>query len=85
MKAAITPVIERVLAPVGRCLTPDVAKAIVDVRLDSKTQAHLDSLAEKSTAGTLSSAERAEYESYVTALDFLAILQSKARRVLKQK
>ncbi len=60
-----------------------MAKAIVAIRLDAKTQAHLDKLAEKSTAGTLTAQERAQYEAYVSALDFLAILQSKARRVLK--
>ena len=85
MKTAKLPALERVLDPVGRCLTPDVAKAIVNVRLDAETQAHLDALAAKSTAGTLSPQERTEYESYVSALDFLAILQSKARRKLKQR
>lgn len=83
MKSDDLPAIERVLDPVGRCLTPDVARAIIDVRLDAKTQAHLDKLAEKSTAGTLTAHERSQYEAYVSALDFLAILQSKARRKLK--
>ena len=85
MKIADAPVLERILDPVSRCLTPEVAKAVVNVRVDAETQALLDSLAEKSTAGLLTPAEQEEYSTFVAALDFLAILQSKARRTLKQR
>ena len=85
MSTTDLPVLERILDPVGRCLTPEVAKAIVKVRVDDETQSLLDSLAEKSTAGSLTAAERAQYESYVSALDFLAILQSKARRQMRKR
>ncbi len=82
MSAPISPVLDRLLDPVGRCLTPEVARALVALRLDPATQAHLDELADKSTEGRLSEAERAEYQAYVSALDPIAILQSKARRLL---
>jgi hypothetical protein len=39
--------------------------------------------AEKSAAGTLTDAERSEYESLVSAGTFIAVLQSKARKLLQ--
>jgi hypothetical protein len=76
--------IDRILEPVGRCLTPEVARALVGLRADAETQARIEELADKCTEGTLSPAERAEYEAYVTAIDFLAILQAKARGALSR-
>lgn len=72
----------RILDPVGRCLTPEVARSLVGLRTDEETQARIEELADKSTEGTLSLAERAEYETYVAAIDFLTVLQAKARTVL---
>jgi hypothetical protein len=74
--------IARILDPVGRCLTPEVARALIGVRADAETQARIEELADKCTEGTLSPGERAEYEAYVAALDFLTILQAKARGTL---
>lgn len=74
--------IARILDPVGRCLTPEVARALVGLRADAETQARIEELADKCTEGTLSLAERAEYEAYVAAIDFLTILQAKARGAL---
>lgn len=66
----------------GRCLTPEVARALVALRADEETQARIDDLADKCTEGTLSPSERAEYEAYVAAIDFLSVLQAKARGAL---
>jgi hypothetical protein len=76
--------LDRLLDPVGRCLTPEVARALVALRADAETQARIDELADKCTEGTLSPTERAEYEAYVAAIDFLTILQAKARGTLEQ-
>ena len=73
----------RLLAPIGDCLTPEVAEQLVNVRADAVVQARLEELAAKCTEGTLTDAERAEYDSYVHTLDVLAVLQGKARGVLK--
>jgi hypothetical protein len=75
-------VLDRLLDPVGRCLTAEVARNIADLRADPIAQARIDELADKSTAGQLSDEERAEYETYVRAIDFIAILQAKARAML---
>ena len=85
MKTLQPSVLERILDPISKCLNPDVARAIADYRFDQKSQALLDSLAERSTSGELSEADRRQYELFVSALDFVATLQSKARRLLKTK
>lgn len=77
-----TPVLDRIMDPVARALTPAVARRIADLRADPEVQARIDGLAEKANEGRLSAAERAEYEAYVAAIDLIAILQSKARALL---
>lgn len=74
---------DRILDPVGRCLTPDVARALVGLRADEEMQARIEELADKSTEGALTPAEREEYQAYVAALDFISVLQAKARAVLR--
>lgn len=74
--------LDRVLDPVARCLSPQAARSLVKLRLDVEAQSRLDELAEKANEGTLSKKERAEYESCVSALDLIGILQSKARKLL---
>jgi hypothetical protein len=82
MHAPATSVLDRLLDPLARSLTPAAARALVDFRADADTQAHIANLAEKCNEGQLSPEERAEYETIVRAIDLIAILQSKARRLL---
>jgi hypothetical protein len=65
-------------------LTPEVARKLVDYRFDGKAQARIDKLARKCNEGQLTDVERREYETYVNAIDFIAILQAKARAFLKR-
>ncbi|MBY0522119.1 MAG: hypothetical protein K2R98_01900 [Gemmataceae bacterium] len=78
-------VLDRILDPLAESLTPAAARALVKFRADPATQARIAMLADKCNAGSLSAKERAEYEAYVGAIDLVAILQSKARRVLKSR
>jgi hypothetical protein len=71
--------LDRILEPVGRALNAEAARTLAKLRLDRKTQGRLDRLARKCNEGRLTPAERAEYETYVSAIDFVAILQAKAR------
>lgn len=71
--------LDRLFDPVIRCLTPQAAQALVDLRSDAKTQNRLDELADKNTEGLLTPEERAEYQMYVDAIDFISIMQAKAR------
>ena len=66
-------------------ITPDVAARLVALSADETTQNRLDELGDKSTEGLLTPEERSEYEAYVTAIDIIAILQAKARRVLRDQ
>ena len=71
--------LDRLLDPVGRCLSENAARKLAGLRADEQAQAHVRSLAEKCNEGTLSPEERAEYEAYVMAGQIVAILQAKAR------
>lgn len=53
-----------------------------DFRPDPERQSRIGELATKSTEGQLSEEERAEYEGYVRANKFIAMLQRQARRRL---
>jgi hypothetical protein len=64
--------------------TVDQATALVAYRGDDATRARIEELACKCTEGELTEAERAEYEGYVQANDFMAILQAKARKFLRR-
>ncbi|HUE16442.1 MAG TPA: hypothetical protein VMR25_19870 [Planctomycetaceae bacterium] len=75
-------VLDRFLDPLTDCLTPDVARRIVDLKIDPSLQSRLDELAQKANAGTLSAEELQEYEEYVDGIELVAILKAKARRSL---
>lgn len=77
-----TTLVDQVIEPLANCLTPEVAERIVNLRLDARTQAQLDELAEKASTGQLEAAERADYQELVEALDFMGLLKSKARTLL---
>jgi len=83
MKTLDTLVLDRLLDALARILTPEVAHRLVRLRFDHKAQARIDKLARKCNEGKLTEAERSEYETYVYAIDFIAILQAKARALLK--
>jgi hypothetical protein len=84
MKSLDASVLDQLLDPVGRLLTPEVARKLVNHRFDPKAQAHIDQLAHKCNEGRLTDDERREYETYVHAIDFLAILRAKARALLRR-
>ena len=73
--------LERILDPISRCLTPDAARKLVELRADVTAQQRMDELAEKCSEGLLTPEERDEYESYVAVGSVIAVLQAKARKV----
>jgi hypothetical protein len=79
MHTATSQLLDRLLEPVGRCLSEEAARELASLRADAEAQARVSELAEKCNEGTLSAEERAEYESYVMAASIVAILQAKAR------
>jgi hypothetical protein len=85
IRSSETSFLDRLLEPVGKCLTPEVAQRLVDVRATSVVQDRIDQLADKNTEGTLTADERAEYDTYVHAIEFIGALQSSARALLAAK
>lgn len=61
---------------------PEKAEAVLNFRPDPELQARIEQLAGKSTEGQLTEAERAEYEGYVRANKFVAILRRHARELV---
>jgi len=82
VKTLNSTVLDRILAPIGRALSPEVARRLIKLRIDAKTQAKLDRLARRCNDGLLTDRERTEYETYVTAIDYVAMLQAQARVLL---
>src|SRR3954470_11413972 len=78
-------VLDRLLNPVRDVLTPEVARAIADLRADETTQARLDDLADRHHEGQLSAEELAEYQTLVSGINLISVLQAKARSVLKPR
>jgi hypothetical protein len=77
-----THVLDQLLDPVGRCLTPDVARSLLALRAPPQAQARIEELAGKCTEGRLTTEEESEYDAYVWAGNLIAILQAKARTLL---
>ena len=75
-------VLDRFLNPVRDILTPEVARAIADLRADSATQERIDDLADGHRESRLTADEIGEYEALVNGANLIAVLQAKARTVL---
>jgi hypothetical protein len=78
-----TTTLDRLVEPIVRTFTPQVARALIQLRADPELQARMDELAEKCNDGQLTPEEREEYETSVRFANYLAIIQAKARRLLK--
>jgi hypothetical protein len=75
---------DRMLRPLTDCFTTEVARRIVDARLDMETQARIDELAAKANHGTLTEEERQEYAEFVEYIDLVGIIKAKARLCLRR-
>lgn len=73
---------DRATAPLLKILSRDQAIMIVDFHSDEELQRRIEELANKANEGELKEAEWAEYQGYVQANNFIAVLQAKARRLL---
>ncbi len=54
MKTLDAPILDQLLDPLGQILTPEVARRLVNLRYDARTQARIDRLARKCNEGKLS-------------------------------
>ena len=66
---------DRGVRPLLQALLLDRADAVLSFRPDPAIRGRIEELASKSTEGELTAEERAEYEGYVRANKFIAILR----------
>ena len=76
---------DRGVRPLLQMVLPDKAEEVLSFQADSELQKRIEDLAAKSTEGQLTEEERAEYEGYVRANKFVAILQRQARQMMGTK
>ena len=76
---------DRGVRPLMQIVLPKKAEAVIGFRADPELQEQIEELAEKSTEGQLTDAERSEYAGYVRANKFVAILQQHARRLMESR
>jgi hypothetical protein len=62
---------------------PELARYLLGLSFDEEAKARMHELALKNQAGRISHEELRELDSYIMAGDFLALLQARARKVLK--
>jgi hypothetical protein len=77
--------LDRLLEPLAASLSPEVAAKVADLRADEAMQIRIDYLAERSTESLLTAEEREEYAGYLHAIDVIAVLQAKARSLLRKQ
>ena len=66
-------------------MTRQLARHILGLGFPEEDQARMHDLAERNQEGTLSPGEQEELDYYVTAADWLSLLQSQARKKLAEK
>jgi hypothetical protein len=79
---AMDTALDGLLDPLSRCLDAESARRVTEFRIDPAVQSRIDTLAERANNGVLTEEERAEYEAFINAGDFISILKLKARRHL---
>jgi hypothetical protein len=75
---------QRGVSPLLQLLLPGKEDLIMSVMPDRSLRDRIDQLAGKSTEGELTDEERAEYEGYVRANKFIALMMHEAKRFKAQ-
>ena len=66
-----------------QCLLPGREQLVLDARPDQALRNHIDNLSANITEDELTDDERAEYEGYVRANKFLAVLRREAKLMIE--
>lgn len=66
-------------------MTPAVAKHVLKLRFTEEDNCRMHDLAARNQEGRLTPTEAEELDNYIVVGDLLAILQSRARKLLKKK
>ena len=84
MKTSNHVTLDRLVGAFTECLTAESAQRLLAMKADRRLQQHINRLAKKCAAGTLTPEERQAYESYVSFGTFVALIKSKARLILNR-
>lgn len=76
--------LERLLRPLSRQMTAELARALAGIEADQETQARYEQLVARRTEGSLTPDETAELESLVRANTLLGVLKAEAHLFLRQ-
>ncbi len=66
-------------------LSPEVAEYLLSIGFGETDRERMQQLADRSESGTLTDEERTEFDSYLHIGNLIAVMQSKARLVLRRK
>jgi hypothetical protein len=72
-------ILEQVVTPHQPGLSPESARAILDLRFGPEAVSRMNELAEKNRQGTLTEDERSLLDKYLRVGNFLNLMQAKAR------
>jgi len=76
-------ILARIIQCDERPLTPQAAQYLLSMKLPSSDEDRVNALSAKARAGSLTEAETQELDSYLHIGSLLAVMQSKARQLLK--
>jgi hypothetical protein len=76
-------ILARVIEADQGAVTPDVARYLLSMQLPRTDKDRVDELSAKARDGSLTEGETAELDSYLHIGRLLAVMQSRARRLLK--
>lgn len=77
-------ILSEVVAPDRAGISPEFARAILELQFTDKAQKQIRKLLDKNNKGTIEKAERAVLDKYLRVGQFLDLMQSKARLSLEQ-
>lgn len=76
-------ILARVIESEASAITPDVARYLLSMQLPRVDEERVNELSAKARAGSLNEGETRELDSYLHIGRLLAVMQSRARRLLK--
>lgn len=77
-------ILSRIIQSRERELTPAVARYLLSMEFTAGDLSRINELSAKARDGELTDPERAELDSYLHIGSFLAVMKSKARRLLRE-
>jgi hypothetical protein len=78
-------ILTRVVESDSAAITPDVARYLLSLQLPEADRDRVDELSAKARAGSLTEEETRELDSYLHSGSLLAVMQSRARGILKMQ